>query len=114
MNEVATVRGVERVQEQAGCQRPQAWAALTMCDGDVEAAIELARRFAPLGTKTGLLPSAEVLSMMYPACDGRARDHVKRVKAVRDVTGADLRLAVSTLQLCRNDVGEAVRMLCVW
>jgi hypothetical protein len=108
---VAVVKGIERVQQASGCTRAQAWAALTMCKLDVEGAIELARRMAPMSTTSAVPPSAEVLSMMYPACDERPRDWVKRVKAVQEATGASLRLACNALQMCRADAGEAVLLL---
>ncbi len=113
MNDVLTViNSIAQIQHEAGCLRPQAWAALEMCDGDVRAAIELAKRMSPLaGLPTTLSPSPEVLSMMYGPCSGRPKDHVKRVKAVRDATGASLKLSVNAQLMCDHDVGESVRLL---
>jgi hypothetical protein len=105
------VRDVPKVEQRAGCSYQQARAALCMCNGDVAAAIELARRLSPFAKMPSLPPSAEGLSMLYPACPERPKDFVMRQKLVRDITGASLNLAVNALIMCRFDAGEAARMI---
>lgn len=114
---------VEQVQQKVGCERSQAWAALQHCNGDPVAAIELARRFSPAASRptatavlpkiTGIMPSAEVLSAMYPPCAERPSDYTRRLKTLADASGARPDLVIATLQMCHGDVGAALKLLVV-
>lgn len=106
------VRDVPKVEHRAGCSYAQARASLLLCGGDVTAAVELACRLSPLAKEPeGLPPSAEGLSMIYPACDERPSNFVMRQKLVTQLTGASLKLVVNALAMCRYDAGAAVRLI---
>lgn len=108
---------VVKVQERSGCARAQAWLALTHCQGDADAAIELARRLTPSqpdkSKRPQILPSAEVMSAMYPSCSGVPQNQSERVQILAEASGAGRGLASAALQMCSYDVGAALAMLVI-
>jgi hypothetical protein len=106
------IRLANTVQGATDCSMGQAARALEMCNMDVDAAIELVKRFSkPARRRSVLPPSIEGLSALYPCEIERPSDYFKRVRIVQERTAASPRLARGALKMCMYNVGEAIELL---